>query len=187
MQTNQIKINESKQDDSNQQDKQLQQPQQRVNLILRHLTAGGSNTINSTGKSYRFTRSAGILTEEQRQQYDRDGFFVIKGLVPQDDLNQYTDHFIKISSVGKPTTRTMIVMRDIAIAKTKGVGEKAITKIQDWQEDDILFGYCRHPNLLPYVTSIVGPDIRSVHTMLINKPPDVGIGSSRHPPHQDLW
>jgi len=23
--------------------------------------------------------------------------------------------------------------------------------------------------------------------MLINKPPDVGLGSSRHPPHQDLW
>ena len=26
-----------------------------------------------------------------------------------------------------------------------------------------------------------------MHTMLINKPPDTGLGSSRHPPHQDLW
>jgi len=82
---------------------------------------------------------------------------------------------------------TMTMMRDIAVAKAKGKGEQAITKIQDWQDDEVLFEYPSHPAVLKYVESIIGPNLRSVHTMLINKPPDVGLGSSRHPLHQDLW
>lgn len=55
------------------------------------------------------------------------------------------------------------------------------------EDDEILFSYTSHPLVARYVESIIGPDFKSVHTMLINKPPDVGVGSSRHPPHQDLW
>jgi len=37
-------------------------------------------------------------------------------------------------------------MRDIAIAKSEfRDGERAITKLQDFQWDDTLFGYCKHP------------------------------------------
>jgi phytanoyl-CoA hydroxylase len=78
-------------------------------------------------------------------------------------------------------------MRDVAVAKKMEMGEQAITKIQDWHEDEVFFEYCSHPAVLPWVQSIIGPNVKSVHTMLINKPPDVGLGSSRHPPHQDLW
>jgi hypothetical protein len=51
----------------------------------------------------------------------------------------------------------------------------------------VLFQYVSDPHILPYVQAIIGEDVKSVHTMLINKPPDVGLGSSRHPLHQDLW
>jgi phytanoyl-CoA hydroxylase len=40
--------------------------------------------------------------------------------------------------------------------------------------------------LLDYVECITGPNIMAVHTMLINKPPDSGAMTSRHPLHQDL-
>ena len=40
---------------------------------------------------------------------------------------------------------------------------------------------------MKYIKDIIGDDLRAMHTMLINKPPDLGMGSSRHPPHQDLW
>lgn len=46
--------------------------------------------------------------------------------------------------------------------------------------------YCDHPGVMNYVRELLGPDIRLVHTMLINKPPDPGVGTSRHPLHQDL-
>ncbi len=38
---------------------------------------------------------------------------------------------------------------------------------------------------MPYLKSFCGDNIKSVHTMFINKPPGMGT-SSRHPMHQDL-
>lgn len=77
------------------------------------------------------------------------------------------------------------VVRDISLVKKGGsqsMGENAITKIQDWQEDEVLFTFCNHKNVVPYLKSFCGPDIKSVHTMFINKPPFMG-KTSRHPLH----
>ncbi len=42
----------------------------------------------------------------------------------------------------------MTVMRDVAIAKSEFVtGEKAITKVQDFQDDPVLFDYCKLPQV----------------------------------------
>lgn len=81
----------------------------------------------------------------------------------------------------------MIVMRDVTISKEKAFGDLAITKLQDWLKDDILARYCYLPNIIDVTKAIIGPNVRAMHSMLINKPPDTGFGSSRHPPHQDLW
>lgn len=51
----------------------------------------------------------------------------------------------------------------------------------------MLFDYCQHPKIVSHVQSIIGTSIKSVHSMLINKPPDPGSKSSRHPLHQDLY
>lgn len=40
--------------------------------------------------------------------------------------------------------------------------------------------------VLDYVECFTGPNIMAMHTMLINKPPDPGTRTSRHPMHQDL-
>lgn len=40
------------------------------------------------------------------------------------------------------------------------------------------------PAILDYVEAFTGPTIRAMHTMLINKPPDSGKLTSRHPLHQ---
>lgn len=106
----------------------------------------------------------------------------------------------------------MTVMKDVAIAKSEfAIGEKAITKIQDFTLDDELFKYCCLPEIVQHVKNFTGPNIMAMHTMvikilisyyifsfiknlqiyiyvqLINKPPDPGTQSSRHPLHQDLY
>lgn len=79
------------------------------------------------------------------------------------------------------------MMRDVTLRKEDGVsGQRAVTKIQDFQFDDTLFSYCLLPEILDHVESIVGPNVMAMHTMLINKPPDTGSLTSRHPLHQDL-
>lgn len=52
------------------------------------------------------------------------------------------------------------------------------------QYDPVLSRYCSLPDILKYVECFTGPDIMAMHTMLINKPPDPGSKSSRHPLHQ---
>jgi len=168
----------------------------RINNILGHLSPCVESNNNRSirprpvaeNKNYRFTANRnGILTKEQREQYEKDGYFVVKRLIPEQELEKYKERFIAIANGDVERSPTMTMMRDIAIAKQKGKGELAITKVQDFQDDDILFSYCKDPNVLKYVEGVIGANLRSVHTMLINKPPDVGLGSSRHPPHQDLW
>ena len=54
------------------------------------------------------------------------------------------------------------------------------------QWDPVLSGYFYQPAILKYVECFTGPDIMAMHTMLINKPPDPGMLSSRHPMHQGI-
>jgi len=78
----------------------------------------------------------------------------------------------------------MAMVRDISLAKSgkKLAGEAGVTKIQDWQDDEVLFTYCSHPKLVEVCQDIVGENIKSVHTMSINKPPNMG-KTQRHPHH----
>lgn len=40
------------------------------------------------------------------------------------------------------------MMRDVSVAKESGVsGERAVNKIQDFQYDEVLFGYCILPEV----------------------------------------
>lgn len=79
----------------------------------------------------------------------------------------------------------LLLMKELSAVKENKIDERTMYKIQELQFDDVLFGYCTHPKLLDYVEAIVGPNIMSISSMLINKPPDSGSKSSRHPLHQD--
>ncbi|PRD23203.1 UNVERIFIED_CONTAM: Phytanoyl-CoA dioxygenase [Trichonephila clavipes] len=64
-------------------------------------------------------------------------------------------------------------MKDVSFNKNKP-SESIINKIQDFIYDDVLFEYCRLPEILDYVECFCGPNVKAMHTMLINKPPDAG-------------
>lgn len=38
--------------------------------------------------------------------------------------------------------------------------------------------------MLDYIESFIGPNVMGMHSMFINKQPDIGTKSSRHPVHQ---
>jgi phytanoyl-CoA hydroxylase len=174
----------------------------RVNRVLNHLTptstpnafsgSSSSTTLSATSaaaKRFKFTVDSDILTSEQREFYEINGYLLIRGLLSEDDIKLYIETFRQLANGKRPKPATMLLMKDVVLAKSgaKVEGEQYITKIQDWCEVEELFHFCQHPNILKYVRGIVGDDLRAMHTMLINKPTDLGKGSSRHPPHQDLW
>ncbi|KAM9313243.1 phytanoyl-CoA dioxygenase, peroxisomal [Gastrophryne carolinensis] len=165
-------------------------PAGRLSVLQRHLTAvpvAGQVSVAAYPTSFKYTLDNNLLTTEQRQFYEENGFLVIKNLVPHEDIDAFRDVFEKVCKKEIATPLGMVVMRDVAIAKSEFVpDQKAITKVQDFQELPGLFRYCSLPQILKYVECFTGPNIMSMHTMLINKPPDAGKKTSRHPMHQDL-
>nr|XP_021588091.1 LOW QUALITY PROTEIN: phytanoyl-CoA dioxygenase, peroxisomal-like [Ictidomys tridecemlineatus] len=127
-----------------------------------------------------------VLSLEQRQFYEENGFLVIKNLVSDADIQRFRVAFEKIcSEESKPVG--LIIIRDVSSVESEDIpSEKTIARIQDYQEDKELFRYCTLPEVLKYVECFTGPNIMAMHTMLINKPPDMGRKTSRHPLHQDL-
>lgn len=160
---------------------QLQASEERKTVIPRPMS-------NATAaQSFKYTLDSKVLTLEQRQFYEENGYLLFKKLIPQKDLDLYRDHFRKLCNGEAERAVTMTVMRDVILKKKKDVtGEQMITKIQDFQDDPVLFSYCQSPQVLDIVEAIAGPNIKSIHSMLIHKPPNVG-DSGRHPFHQDLY
>lgn len=112
---------------------------QRARALVSQLTAAPTaahshNKPTAFEGEYKYSLDPkGLLTPEQRKQYDEQGFILIKKLLPESDIAKWHDRFIGIANGDIPPTPTMTVMRDVAIAKKKEKGEKAITKLQDWQ------------------------------------------------------
>lgn len=159
---------------------------QRLETIGRHIRL--STQYKSTPQTdYRYTLPNPVFTDEQRDFYEKNGYIVIRNLVSPEKLDRFRKRFQEICA-GKGDTFGMTIMKDIAIAKSEFAdGEKAITKIQNFVLDDELFEYCCLSEIVQYVEAFTGPNIMAMHTMLINKPPDPGTKTSRHPLHQDLY
>ena len=168
----------------------------RLNIIKSHLAQSERNKLKNSNQpeqvnldiKYLYTTNAnGALSRNQRDFYEKNGFLLIKNLISPEKLDQYKARFQEICSK-KVQVPGMTVMKDVAIAKSEFLeGEKAITKIQDFCYDDELFEYCCLPEVSHYVKSFIGVNVMAMHTMLINKPPDPGTLTSRHPLHQDLY
>lgn len=131
-----------------------------------------------------------VLTDDQKKKYLMDGYIVIKNCVPKYEIDRYYKRFEDICK-GKIKIPTLTIMRDISTLQEEFEGEKVVSKIQDFNDDEILFSYCCYPTIINVVKDLIGnglknPTILSMHTMLINKPPDTGKLTSRHPMHQDL-
>jgi len=135
--------------------------------------------------SFRYTLDNPKLTTEQRIFYEENGYLVVKKLLDEPFLDSCKQRFLDLCDKKLPWG-SLTMMRDISLAKTGATGEILYYKVQDFVYDDILFQYCQHPEVLNYMECFVGPNIMAIHTMLINKPPDTGSLTSRHPLHQDL-
>ncbi|XP_011861632.1 PREDICTED: phytanoyl-CoA dioxygenase, peroxisomal-like [Vollenhovia emeryi] len=119
------------------------------------------------------------LSPEQRLFYEKNGYLVFPRLISQDIINICHQRFDEIVE-GKTSRDGIIVMYDVK-------DRKSVNKIQEIHTDPVFRRYMEHEKILDIVECFTGPNILAIHSMLIAKPPDVGFGTSRHPPHQDLY
>jgi len=126
------------------------------------------------------------ITDEMLEDYWKNGFVVVSGLVERRKLTPWIDRLADIVEGRVAPAEGMLVMKDVMVAKgavTPGSRMEAIAKIQDYEQDPVLDEYATNERVLDCVERIVGKDVQTIHTMLINKPPNV---DGRHPLHQDL-
>ncbi len=131
-------------------------------------------------------RHSPALDADELAVYREHGYVVKRGLIPQADLARWLARLDDILEERVPKSEGMLVMKDVMVAKGKvapGSRAEAIAKIQDYEKDPVLDTYTTHHAILDVIECIVGRDVQTIHTMLINKPPNV---DGRHPVHQDL-
>jgi phytanoyl-CoA hydroxylase len=120
------------------------------------------------------------------RSYERDGYVVVRGLFDAKALARWRDRLRSIVEGEVEPAERMVVMRDVMVVKGAvevDTASEAIAKIQDFENDSELYSYATDDRLVDCVERFVGRDVFSIHTMLINKPPNV---DGRHPLHQDL-
>ncbi|XP_027467740.1 phytanoyl-CoA dioxygenase, peroxisomal-like [Zalophus californianus] len=144
-----------------------------------HPTSGAVSPNSFHPPQFQYTRDNNVLSLEQKQFYEENGFLVIKNLVSDADIKRFRSKFERLCQ-GEVKPEQIMIMRDVSIAKSEYMpSEKTVSKVQDFQEDKELFRYCTLPEILKYVEGFTGPNIMAMHTMLINKPPDCGRAPTR--------
>jgi phytanoyl-CoA hydroxylase len=129
----------------------------------------------------------GVLSSREVEQYWEQGFVVCRGLIDRESLERWDRRFCDLVEGRIEAPRGMRFVRDVMIAK--GAVEPisplhAINKILAFERDPVLFEYPRDPRVLERVRSVIGPDVMTITTNVIHKPPFV---DARHPLHQDQY
>lgn len=127
-----------------------------------------------------------MTAADSHSSYAERGYVVERALFGPREIAPWLERLQAILEGELAPSEGMLVMKDVMVAKgavRPKTRDEGIAKLQDLERDPVLRSYLEHPRLLDRVEAFVGPDIASVHTMLINKPPGV---DGRHPLHQDL-
>jgi len=131
-----------------------------------------------------------MFTKEQRDFYEENGYIVVPKLLKQKEIELFYNHFDTLTQNPMETIKKMSIVRDVSlkhVTREARNDPNVVTKFQDWAYDPIFWQYASNDNIVSYVKAFVGNDVRAVHFMSINKPPDTGLLTSRHPLHQDQW
>jgi phytanoyl-CoA hydroxylase len=121
-----------------------------------------------------------------RDEYFEQGYIVRRGLLPPDLIALLNRRFHEVADGEVDPAQNMQVVRNVEVAKglvTPRTKAHGISKMNFIQADPVLRQYSSFGPLLDQVEELIGPDLISMNSMYLNKPPNV---DGRHPLHQDV-
>ena len=146
----------------------------RVRTITSHLLANkrtqtklGVSTVSAVAQnSYNtedYVLANNLLTPEQVQFYNKNGFLVVRNLVNAEDIRRYYESFRRIC-MKEVKVPGITIMKDVSVVKSEFLPEdRAVNKLQDFWNDDVLFSYSSLPQILKYVECFTGPNIKVIN------------------------
>jgi ectoine hydroxylase-related dioxygenase (phytanoyl-CoA dioxygenase family) len=138
------------------------------------------------------------VTAEQYRAFRRDGYLVVSGLVPPDDVEELRRHTDDLMQGRLPEQRSEMSARDVA--RDSGVTVQdleappahlsPVERAQHYLRIHMLHRklalherYLLHPRVLDVLEVLIGPDVLALQTMLFLKPP----GKPGQGWHQDSY
>ncbi len=121
-----------------------------------------------------------VLTEEQKHQWKKDGYLILKGVLSAEDIKQLTavvdqideEHQRQLSSEGARS----------------GVGAEPYTglnRLNIIEENDLFVGLMDHPVTFPVVLELLGPFIQLSMSQAMVRLPNPGAKGFSHALHPD--
>ncbi|HEX4138740.1 MAG TPA: phytanoyl-CoA dioxygenase family protein [Candidatus Methylacidiphilales bacterium] len=139
--------------------------------------------------------NTGSLTEEQRREYDREGYIVLPGLLTQEDMAPIREAIhTKVSQIADELLRDGLISDKLEnepfqtrLAKLfKGKTDQEFLKYgRSWR--DLLPGYfmfMSNPKIIDAVESLIGPEIFA-NPVYNTRPKVPGVAAGAVPWHQD--
>ncbi|GMS91759.1 hypothetical protein PENTCL1PPCAC_13934, partial [Pristionchus entomophagus] len=90
--------------------------------------------------------------------YEKNGYIIIKKCVPPADIDRYIDRMKTICESPRSDFLLITVMRDVALSKEEKskADMSTVMKINDWQDDPVLFEYCQNEKIVAIVKDLIG-------------------------------
>jgi phytanoyl-CoA hydroxylase len=121
--------------------------------------------------------SGGLITEEQKRQFDEMGFVVIKGLFAQTEIEEIKNHFMNLHA-----NRLIPGYRPLSAEESGGDILKQYPRMMNpSRKDELAQSYMLHPKVLGVLSDLFGEEPLAAQDMFYFKPP----GARGQALHQD--
>eukprot|EP01084_Bolivina_argentea_P292795 503468_1 len=178
--------------------KLLKQLDQHNDCCVAHKYTNNVTDTSITHTFYKYTVDNNILTPSQRDFYEQNGYIIIRNLLHENNCDILKKRFNELITNPSERNCEVTVMKDIGykildkINNTNTLKNKSIpseiNKLQNLGFDPIYNKYFEtNKDIINYTKAFVGDNLRTLDHIHLQKPPDLGFLSSRHPLHQDAW
>lgn len=131
-----------------------------------------------------------MLTQEQLAFYRDNGYLIVEDLLEQAECDNIIRHAEEVIMGATPLSPGTGVWMEPAAQELGLVNDENrceyLFKIghQMHMHPGVFQKYATHPNVAAALKDLIGPDVKCVQSMYIDKPPHLGVGQ---PYHQDSW
>jgi phytanoyl-CoA hydroxylase len=129
-----------------------------------------------------------VLTDDQVQHYRDHGYLVVEGLFGSEDCRRLMEHARDLVE-GRTAPTGQVWIEQAALDQGIVTEENRFEHLfkighQMHHHPGPFHEYATLPRLVEMLAQLIGPDVKCVQSMFIDKPPGVGTGQ---PYHQDAW
>ena len=126
------------------------------------------------------------LTNEQKQEFETDGYLIVRNLLTQSEVKRVKRRADLIASGEAEHVPSQLIQQEPAIHRREVVAKSKINAVRKLgnlaRHDEVMRAHATNPKIVDVIADLIGSDIKLLGDQLFMKPAGHG---SRKPYHQD--